>query len=199
MTAMDVDGQGTLLIHSPIRLTEPLMRDLANKGRVAYVVAPNKWHHLYLADFKNKYPQAEFFGAPGLEKKRPDFTFDRIITDESNFPWNPHIQHMKVQGSRQFNEVAFFHRRSRSLVLTDTALHICENSPFLTRLAFRLIGTYKKFGLSPLEFKIFVDDAAAFLGSMKTISEWDFDRVIVSHGQILESGGKAEFKKAYRL
>jgi len=197
MTAVDIDGQGTLLIHSPIRPTEAIIGDLKSKGRVAYVVAPNKWHHLYVGDFKNAFPEARIFCAPGLDKKRPDFQFERVITGEQNFPWNPYLSHALIEGAPMFNEVAFFHARSRSLILTDTALHICENSPLVTKIFFALAGTYKKFGLSALEKKMFIQDRELFTRSMGEIAKWNFDRIVVSHGKVVETDGKARFTSAY--
>lgn len=197
MSVLDVDGQGTLLVHSPIHLTSEIRSRLDSLGTVGYVIAPNKWHHLYLADFKEGYPQAGFFCAPGLEKKKAGFSFDGVITDSQSFPWNDGVEHLIVRGAPMFNEVAFFHRASRTLFLTDTALHICEDSPWPTRLFFGLLGTYRKFGLSSLEKRLFVKDAAAFRESMKQVGRWDFDRIVLAHGKIVESDGKALFHKAY--
>ncbi len=33
--------------------------------------------------------------------------------------------------------------------------------------------------------------------SLDRIREWDFDRVIVGHGEVLETGGKAAFAAAF--
>jgi hypothetical protein len=35
-----------------------------------------------------------------------------------------------------------------------------------------------------------VKDEAAFIASMRTILEWDFDRIIVGHGDVVERDGK---------
>lgn len=197
MTAVDLDGAGSLLVISPIHLTENIAAELKSLGQVRYVVAPNKWHHLYLNDFRSVYPDAQYFCAPGLEKKRADFRFDGVIDSPSNFPWNPHLEHHLVEGASMFSEVVFHHPQSRSLIMTDTGLHICESSPFLTKIVFRLMGGYKKFGLTYLERKAFIEDAAAFRRSMERIALWDFDRIIVAHGDVIESCTKNHFTKAY--
>ncbi len=197
MTVVDLDGQGTLFVHSPIKLTQEIRQQLDAMGKVSYVVAPNKWHHLFINDFRTAYPQAQFFCAPGLEKKRSDFTFDGIITESSSMPWNPSIEHLLVQGAPMFNEVAFFHADSRTLILTDTALHICEGTSWKTKLFFMAIGSFGKFGLSRFEKLLLVKDRKKFQSSMKQISHWDFDRIIVAHGHILSTNGKNAFITAY--
>jgi hypothetical protein len=35
--------------------------------------------------------------------------------------------------------------------------------------------------------------------SIETILEWDFDRVVMSHGDILATGGKEQFRQAYEF
>lgn len=197
MTVIDLDGRGTLFVHSPIALTPEIKSQLDNLGRVSFVVAPNKWHHLYISDFQKAFPDAKFFCAPGLEKKRSDLKFDGILNDVQGFPWNPSIEHKIIFGAPLFNEVAFFHQDSRSLILTDTALHICETSSLKTKLTFLLMGTFGKFGLSRLEKLLFIKNKEQFRASMENVAQWDFDRIILCHGQILESGGKKEFAKAY--
>lgn len=197
MTVIDLDGNGTLFVHSPIKLSNEIRSQLDSLGKVKYVVAPNKWHHLFINEYRNAYPEAQLFCAPGLEKKRADIMFDRVIDDSNSFPWNPTIEHQVIQGAPLFNEVAFFHKSSKTLVLTDTALHICKDSPWKTKLFFAAIGTYNKFGLSRLEKWLFIKDKVKFNTSMEKIAKWDFDKILLAHGNILESGGKEAFISAY--
>jgi hypothetical protein len=41
-----------------------------------------------------------------------------------------------------------------------------------------------------------VKDQAAFRSSLATILGWDFDRVIVGHGEVIEHDGKAKLRTA---
>ena len=47
-------------------------------------------------------------------------------------------------------------------------------------------------------FKMAIKDRAAFQGSMETMLRWDFDRVIVGHGNMIESGGKEKVTRMLR-
>jgi hypothetical protein len=40
-------------------------------------------------------------------------------------------------------------------------------------------------------------DKQAARRSVAAILEWDFDRVVVSHGQVLETGGHEQFRAAF--
>jgi hypothetical protein len=41
-----------------------------------------------------------------------------------------------------------------------------------------------------LAFRLMIRDPTAFLRSIAEIMRWDFDRVIVGHGEVIETGGK---------
>jgi hypothetical protein len=94
------------------------------------------------------------------------------------------------------NEVAFCHRASRTLLICDLAFNIGADAPFATRLAFRAVGGYGRFGPSLLE-RLIVRDRAAARASLERILAWDFDRVVLAHGHILEHGGRAQMRDAY--
>lgn len=188
----------TLFIHSPIRLTEPLIKALDALGTVQHVVCPNKFHHLYAGDFKKQYPQARLYCAPGLDKKRPDISFDAVITNESTFPWNPELSHACIEGIPMVNEVVFYHATSRSLVITDLALHVRETPHMFTRFMLWLIGAYGRFGLSRLEKWVFIKDKKRFQQSLRPLFLWDFERIILAHGNLIESQGKQRFQEAFK-
>jgi len=42
-----------------------------------------------------------------------------------------------------------------------------------------------------------IRDRAALRASMDRILAWDFDRVTVTHGEVLESGGREALARAY--
>ncbi len=48
----------------------------------------------------------------------------------------------------------------------------------------------------PRPVKHGVKDEAAFKASLQAILDWDFDRVIVGHGDVIESAGKEKLRKA---
>jgi hypothetical protein len=42
-----------------------------------------------------------------------------------------------------------------------------------------------------------IRNRGAARGSVDYILEWDFDRIVVSHGAVLDSGGKRAFEQAF--
>lgn len=189
-------ADGSLFVHSPNQLTEEIRREVDALGPVAHVVSPNTMHHLYVAEWRAAYPRAKHYAVPGLPEKRKEFAFDGVIGNDQDKPWNPELRHLLVAGT-PFNEAVFFHAASRTLILTDLALHVRESPSWVTRLAFRLMGAYGKFGWSAFEKRLFIRDRQKFAASLAELREWDFDRVVVSHGEPLQTGGRAAMARAF--
>lgn len=196
MTIVQLENND-LFVHSPVQLTEDIQAELESLGQVKYVIAPNKWHHLYVQGMLQSFSEAKAFCAPGLEKKRSDLQFDAVISNDQSFPWNSELLHLVVEGADLVGEIVFFHPRSKTLILTDLALHICQSQSVYTRFWLKLIGSYGKFGLSKLEKFVFIKNQTAFDRSISKVLSWDFDRILLAHGSPVETGGKAVFLKAF--
>jgi hypothetical protein len=94
------------------------------------------------------------------------------------------------------NEVVFCHRASRTLLLCDLAFNLDREAALVTRVAFRFLGGYGRLGPTLLE-KVMIRDREAARGSMERILAWDFDRVVVTHGAVLETGGREALRAGY--
>ena len=103
---------------------------------------------------------------------------------------------MGLNGFDSFNECVFFHAASRTLVLTDAALYIDESFPLMTQLATRVIGGYKNLSPSLLE-RIATTEKEKVKRSIEKILRWDFERVIMAHGSVIQQNGKAQLKQGY--
>lgn len=186
----------SLFLHSPVALDAALRRALGDLGDVRHVVAPNRFHHLFAGDYREAFPGARLYAAPGLPEKRPDLRFDAVLANDTPAPWHGEIDQECVAGLPLLSEVAFCHRASRTLLVSDLAFHIGPEAPWLTRQCFRLIRAYGRFGPTVVE-KLILRDRAAAQDSLERILAWDFDRVVVGHGAILERGGREALRRGY--
>src|SRR4051812_7740740 len=73
---------GSLFLHSPVRLDAETRAALDALGPVRAVIAPSLVHHFFVGDYQAAYPQATLYAAPGLEKKRTDVPFGAALDDE---------------------------------------------------------------------------------------------------------------------
>lgn len=187
---------GSLFLHSPVRLDDALRAALLQLGSPRYAVAPNRFHHLFVGDYRAAFPEVQLFAAPGLPQKRSDLRFDAGLTDTPPAAWADQLEQVFFQGLPIMNEVVFCHRASRTLLTCDLAFNIGPEAPLATRLGFRLVGGYDRFGPSLVE-KLLIRDRAAARASLERILAWDFDRVVVTHGKVLESGGREALRQGY--
>lgn len=195
MTVVRLPGR-KLLLHSPIAVSNELVRAVEALGSVAYLVAPNRFHHLFAGAWQEICPAAALYVAPGLETKRPELRVAGVLGDTPEPGWADVLDQAFVRGFPLANEVVFFHKSSSTLVISDLAFHIGPTSPAATRLAFRLGGAYARLSPTILE-RFLVRDRAAFRSSLARILEWPFDRVVMAHGEVLERGGREQLARGY--
>jgi hypothetical protein len=195
MTVVRLPG-GELLLHSPITPTDELVREVQALGRIAYLVAPNRFHHLFVGSWLDVDSDAQVYVAPGLAEKRPDLKIAGVLGGEPEPGWAGTLDQALVGGIPLSNEVVFFHEPSRTLIATDLAFKIGPGSPSLTRATFKLARAYGRLTPTLLE-KLITRDRSALRRSLERILEWPFERVVVAHGEVTETGGREELKRGY--
>src|SRR5688500_9025144 len=97
MTVIRLAGS-RLFVHSPVAAQAELMREVQSLGTVAYVVAPNRLHHLFAGDWQQACPGASLYVAPGLEQKRPDLAIAGRLGDQPEGGWADSIDQALVSG-----------------------------------------------------------------------------------------------------
>jgi hypothetical protein len=94
-----------------------------------------------------------------------------------------------MRGAPKVNEVVFFHPRSRTLILTDLAFNVTGSVPFLLRVFILINGVVGRLAISRLMKAMYRDRGSARPGAEKILA-WDFDRITLCHGDVIESGAK---------
>ena len=195
MTVVRLEDGG-LLVHSPLEPVPSLRAEIDALGPVRHVVSPNKLHHLFLGSFLQAYPSARLFAPPGLPSKRRDLHFDGVLEDAADPAWAADLDQTIVRGSRVMEEVVFFHAASRTLIVADLCEHFGPWSPGLTRLVARVANMYAKPRMPP-DWQLSFRNREATRASFERILCWDFDRVILAHGALLERDAREIFARAY--
>lgn len=189
-------ADGALWLHSPVAMSQQLRADIAALGVVGYIVAPNKLHHLFLADAAAAFPQAKLFGAPGLSKKRPDIAGLTTLSDEAEPAWRDDFDQLLVRGFPLAHEVVWFHRPSRTLILTDLCQSWQGPLPVTAALYSSLTGVRNRLAV-PRTVRLLIKDKRAFAASARAMLQWPFERVIMAHNSILEHGAHAAVTRAF--
>jgi len=180
-----------LFLYSPVTLDASTRRDLDRLGEVAFIVSPNKIHHLSMGEYIDAYPDAKAFASPGLPERRPDLSFDGVLGDQPDPAWASDLDQAAVRGNIFFSEIVFLHRASGTLLVADLVENFDRHTAsLLGRALARLFGVGSKPVASP-EHRLYTSDAAAAAESLERIRSWDFERIVVSHGTLIESEGRA--------
>ncbi|MCO5131970.1 MAG: DUF4336 domain-containing protein [Xanthobacteraceae bacterium] len=201
-TRMTVVGlPGGLFVHSPTPLTDMLRRQIAAIGAPRWIVGPNRIHYWWISQWHDAFPDAAVYLAPRVrEQAGARIDFDCLALDRSEgYPWDGGIATLPVAG-RYMTEVVFFHRSSRTLIVTD----LIENfepdklpSRWMRMLTW-LGGVRDPDGSMPRDMRTTFTDRAALKAAIEMMLDWNPERVILAHGRWYPRDGAAELRRAFR-
>lgn len=200
-----------LVLHSPIERTPALAAEVARIGTPSALIAPNRFHHLYVADWQAAHPDADLLVARGLVGKRPDLQPTHVLGEPPSPAASPAgerptavdalaragLEPVHLEGFPLVDEIVFFHRPSAALIVSDLVFHVGREAPPLTRLAFRAMGAFGRPSVTPLE-RWLIRDRAAFRRSLERVLAWPFTRIVPAHGGLVERDAKDALRAAYR-
>lgn len=191
-------GASDLFIHSPTGLTPELKAEVAKVGRPRWIIAPNRLHYWWVTDWKAAFPDANVYLAPRIIEqaaKRIDIPYSELDR-ETGYPWDADIATLRIRGS-YMTEVVFFHRPSRTLVLTD----LIENfEPAKLSLGMRILtrlgGCLDPHGSMPRDMRLTYGKAELRACVEKMIA-WNPERIILAHGRWYQHDGARELTRAF--
>ena len=187
-------GDGQLILHSPVPGSPAQERELAELGSVGFIVVPRA-HGRFAGQAARQFPDARLLAAPFASRRQRKLPFDGELADRAPAPWHGQVDSLLLRGFL-LNEVVLFQRSSRTLIVTDLCFNIHHSSSRVARTFFRANGMWQRFGPSRL-IRLLVSDRQAFQESVQRILEWDFERIIPSHGEVLERNGKQALREAW--
>lgn len=188
MAVVELSG-GRLVIHSPVALDPALRQEVESLGKVTAIIAPNRWHHQFVGEWKATFPDALLFGCPALLEKRPDLAFDQVLSGEPPPLWAGEIDQVAVRGLPT-DEFVFFHRRSRTILVADLAFNYTPAQALLDPGAAEGLGPHAR-------HRGAITDADALAQTVERILQWDFDCVVVSHGEVVNHNGRDLFAAGF--
>jgi hypothetical protein len=201
MTIVRLPGR-RLFVHSPTLLTAELKAEIARIGTPTWLVAPNRIHYWWIPDWHAEYPLADVFLAPRIRKQAGKrIAFDAQALDrEEGYPWDQQIATVRVESSFM-TEFDFFHRPSRSLILTDLIENFepAKLGSLCLRWLTRLGGVQDPDGQMPRDMRMtFSKHKQQLRAAVAKMIEWNPQRVILAHGRWYERDGAKELQRAFR-
>ena len=195
MTVIRLPGGG-LWLHSVVAVDDLMADEIQAEGPIEHIVMPNLYHHVYVTDAIERWPTARVHAPPAMRHKRADVRIDVDLSETPDPDWDGVLTPVYIDGS-VLAETVFVHRPTRTLVCADLVENF-DTSPHLpTRLYLSAAGIRGRVGFSRFLRPVYRDRRAT-RRSLERLLELDFDRVVLTHGRVLDQGGPAAVREAYR-
>ena len=218
---------GALIVHSPGPVDSATRAQIEAIGRVAVIVAPGNFHHLHVASCQQAFPGAQTWICPGVERKQPALRYDGFLADDAPPPGLAADFKLAGVFGRYMCEVAMLHQPSRTLLLVDLIENFGDQTPgvnWMLKACWKLLrktDTLARLGGD--EFGVLLEDAslpdARELGerlltsvrqyrfgwqdrasagaALQRILAWDFERIVIAHGDLIEHDARAVARRAW--
>jgi hypothetical protein len=193
-------ASGVIMLHSPCEITAAMAEEISALGHVAHIVVPGNFHHMHTAKAQAAFPAAKTWICPGAERRSPGLKYDGVLGDVAPADWADEIDQVLVQGARIMREVAMFHRASRTLILVDLIENFTDATPRTggaLRFWFKSVLRMWNNPHPAPEYRMGWSDRQAAAKSLRRILVWDFQRIVLSHGDLIQSAAREVAIKAW--
>jgi len=193
-------SNGDLFVHSPVVLDESARAGIEELGgRVAALVAPTLFHHLFIGEWAKAFPKATLSCCPGLQKKRADVAWTRVLDkdDQPGDEWKGEMEQVCFTARSMENEVIFFHKKSKTIVSSDFMFNLSTHPSGLTRAVAWLIGNRDGRPGTTLLERVMIRKRDEAKEQVARIAAWNPDRIVLAHGDNVYSNAKEHIERAY--
>lgn len=178
-------ADGGLWIASPVRVAKQALDEITALGPVRHLLSPTPRHHWRLDRWSTSFPEARLWSCSlGVATLGRRSLPARRLGDSPPHDWSGEIEHAVFRGLA-FEELTFFHRPSRTLIVEDVLQsHQRGAGSRLSDAAIRLGGIAHPGGM-PRDIKALAWRSTAAHRWAETVQAWDFETVVLAHGPVL--------------
>ena len=193
---------GDLFLHSPIAYDAALAKQIESRGRVRHLVSPNRGHYAHIGEWARAFPDAIAWASPWVRERahsqRIDIHFERDLGPQAPEEWCDEMDQAIIPGA-VLDEVVFFHRPSRTLILADTIMNFeLERMRQPYRLIAWLCAVYAPSGGMPADLRLALwPKRREVRPAYQRVLAWKPERIILSHGRCFETNGTAAIRRAF--
>ncbi|KAI0130204.1 hypothetical protein BJ170DRAFT_681667 [Xylariales sp. AK1849] len=217
---------GALAVISPVALTPEVKAKVAGLGgNVAYLIAPDFEHHIFISEWAREYPNAKLIGPKGLEEKRHKANDEKIGKEKFSFVYSPENHQdnnidadfaanfdVEYMDSHPNKEIVLLYKPDRILIEADLMFNLpcVEQYSRVPEAAKKSYGFANKIFSSInstsgevkgtrrfLWYAMSSSNRPAWNESVRRIESWDFVTIIPCHGETLVGNGKETFRKIF--
>jgi len=186
-------SDGRVVVHSSGPFVTDDVEAIGELGRVDLLLEATTMHDTFSREGRAAFPGARYLVPEGFPKGKAGLEAGSVA--EVDCLTGGEVCAVRLEGMRFLNEYACFHAASRTLMLGDLLFNLTGAKGW-TRWSMRWLMGVKQWPAIDRPVRMAVADRDAFAASMRRILDWDFDRVVVAHGAIIERDGKRVFREA---
>ena len=112
-------ADGGLWLWSPIKKSAEIEGSVRALGQVRHIVSPDSLHYLFLGEWQAAFPNAKLWGTASTIVKCSDLKFSETLTNDPPSDWAGQIDQAYFTNSAFMDELIFFHRSSRTVIIAD--------------------------------------------------------------------------------
>lgn len=194
---------GDLFLHSPIAFDAALARHLQSMGPIRHLVSPNQFHYAHIGEWSRAFPEAITWASAGARQRararRIDVQFKMDLGSAPAPEWRDDIDQTAIPGGI-FGEIVFFHKASKTLILTDTIINLeLDKIGQPWRLATRITGMYYPRGqiFFGMRLPLLLQRSKA-RAAIEKIKSWEPQRIVLAHGRCFEANGNQIVQRLFK-
>ena len=184
---------GDLVIHSTAPFTPADVQAIGALGHPRWLVEGTLAHDTFALPAKTAFPGIPLLAPPGFSESAK---VPATVLVPAPPEWAGELLVQEILGVTTVREHVFFHASSRTLIVADLVFNFNgHGNPWEQLFRRRVLGLRVQPGVAR-DFKTAVREKAAFRASMAKIMEWDFDRIICGHKEMVPADGKRRLQAA---
>jgi hypothetical protein len=171
-------------------------------GRVRHLVSPNQFHYAHIGEWASAFPETISWASPGVRRRararHVDIDFTRDLDARAPEEWRREIDQTLFPGG-YFKEFIFFHKASRTLILTDTIINIeLDKISEPWRTATKIAGMYHPHGqiFFGMRLPLFFQRRKA-KAAIERIHSWQPQRIVLSHGRCFDADADSVIRRIF--
>lgn len=194
-------SDGSLLLSSPVWVPFDTLQQITKLGVIRYLVAATPRHVWRLDAWHSLFPKAQLWAARStlFTLQKGHLPLSGTLTDTSFQGWAEDLDQLAFKGNPLIEEVVFFHKQSRTVMLDDLIqIHPTVKGRVFRNLLFKIEGVVAPNGGVGLDIRLSFINRTLARQSLERLLSWDFDKLIIAHGPCIEQDAKAFVERVFR-
>lgn len=188
-------NDGRLVIHSTAPFTAGDIMAIRQLGEPAWLLDATLFHDTYAKQGCAAFSRIPYLAPRGF-RQIAGVTTQALETPPPE--WAGQLDVLQIEGVPKTREHVFFHRASRTLIVADLLFHFPADARGWTRFFVRNVMRLPRLSGMSAFLRLMIKDRAAFVHSLKSVFDLDFDRIVVAHGEPVATGAREVLREAVR-